>query len=133
MDVTKDNRLIWYRETTGAALKHGEAAANGVTYYAEIPIGRARNFSTTIVFDGTEIATYTIEGTDLQSGVDGLTCYAPAGTGWEPTTSLGSRAAASSASQVQFQVPAFEARRARIKRVSGAAGVATPYFSAKGN
>lgn len=140
MSSFADNRLKWYRETTGAELEHGQAATAGVTYYAEIPIGQARNFSVTIPFDATDVSTFTIEGTDLPnaspatSPASQLTAYAPAGTGWEPTTSLGSKSSAASQSQIQFQVPAFEAKRARVKRVVGAAGgVATPHFTAKGN
>lgn len=131
-DYLRDNRLIWYRETTGAELLPGAQAANGVTYYAEIPVGAARGFSATIDHDATDVSTFTLESTDLPPSA--VEVFAVAAEGWEDhAVALGSKASAAAEGVKQFQVSDAESKRWRMKRVVTTGGVDDIYFWAKGN
>lgn len=116
-----DNRLTW---TTAAGVELGNdtAAANGVTYYAEIPVKGARQFAVSIKHDATEASTFTLE-----SGNDPtITHYAAAATGWtSQATALGTLTAAASASTQEWQVSGAESSRWRVKRVVVTGGVVT--------
>lgn len=98
MTTPADNRFQWFT-AAGVPLAYGTAATDGVTYYAEIPAFQVSNrsvFAVTLVWNGQETATYSLESTNVYS----LNTYDAAGTGWvSQAVALGTIAAGAAAVQ----------------------------------
>ena len=118
--------ITWQKSDGSTPLAEG-ASLGVATYYAAIPVGLSTSFAVGLVWDATIVGTFTIEACVS----DTPTVYAAVGTGWTTRPSLGSEAAAASASSVVFEVSGASAPRYRVKAVISTGGVVTGTYQCK--
>lgn len=118
--------ISWQKSTGATPLAEG-ATLEVATYYGAVPVGTSNAFAVGLVWDATIVATFTLEACVS----DAPTVYAAVGTGWTTRPSLGSVAAAASASSDLFEVSGASAPRYRVKAVVTTGGVATAAYQCK--
>lgn len=120
--------ISWQKSDGSTPVADG-VALDAATYYGAIPVGTSNAFALGLVWDATIVATFTLEACVS----DAPTTYAAVGTGWTARASLGSIAAAASASSDLFEVSGASAPRYRVKAVVNTGGSVTADYQCKGS